>query len=293
MQKITPHLWFDKEAKEAAKFYTSIFKNSQIKNMGVIENTPSGDADIITIDLSGQEFMLINAGPYFKFTPAVSFLVACDTKEEVDELWKPLSQGGLALMELDTYPFSERYGWIQDKYGLSWQIMLIGDIKTAQKITPALMFVGKQSGRAEEAVNFYTSIFPKSKIDHFMRYQTGEDPEKEGTIKHAGFSLLDMEFGAMDSANKHNFTFNEAVSLIVYCDDQEEIDYYWENLSAVPESEQCGWLKDKFGFSWQIVPSVMKEMMSTGDKDKLARVTKAFLQMKKFDIAELEKAYNG
>src|SRR3984893_9349549 len=121
MQTITPHLWFDKEAKEAAELYTSIFKDSEIKNTATLRNTPSGTVDLLTIELLGQEFRLISAGPLFKFTPAVSFLVACDTEDEVDALWKELSKGGSALMELGKYPFSERYGWTQDRYGLSWQ----------------------------------------------------------------------------------------------------------------------------------------------------------------------------
>jgi predicted 3-demethylubiquinone-9 3-methyltransferase (glyoxalase superfamily) len=122
-KKIVPHFWFDKEAKEAAKFYTSIFKGSRVKNTSMLHNTPSGLVDIVTIELSGREFMLISAGPLFKFNPSVSFLVACETKEEVDTLWEKLSEGGLPLMPLDKYPFSERYGWIQDKYGVSWQVV--------------------------------------------------------------------------------------------------------------------------------------------------------------------------
>ena len=151
MQRITSHLWFDKEAKEAAQFYTSIFRNSKIKNSKTLHNTPSGSVDIVTIELLGQEFTLISAGPLFKF--------------------------------------------------------------------------------------------------------------------------------------------NEAISFMVHCDTQEEIDYYWEKLSADPRSEQCGWLKDKYGLSWQIVPTVMDEMLKGNDEKRIARVTEAFLKMKKFDIAKLKQAY--
>ncbi len=121
MQKITPNLWFDKEAKEAAEFYASIFKDSKINDTTTLHNTPTGDVDIVTIQLLGQEFTLISAGPLFKFNPSVSFLIACETKEEVDVLWEKLSERGKALMELGIYPFSEKYGWVQDRYGLSWQ----------------------------------------------------------------------------------------------------------------------------------------------------------------------------
>jgi predicted 3-demethylubiquinone-9 3-methyltransferase (glyoxalase superfamily) len=169
MHAITPHLWFNKEAKEAARFYTSAFKESRIKSTATLPNTPSGLVDLLTMELLGQEFRLINAGPLFKFTPAVSFLVACETKGEVDALWNELSKGGLALMELGDYPFSERYGWTQDRYGLSWQVMLMGDRKVKQRIIPTLMFVGAQCGRAEEAINFYSSVFRDAKVKHSLK----------------------------------------------------------------------------------------------------------------------------
>ncbi len=293
MQKITPHLWFDKEAKEAAKFYTSVFKDSKINNTTTLHNTPSGTVDIVTIELLGQEFTLISAGPLFKFNPSVSFLVACKTKNEVDALWEKLSEGGTALMELGEYPFSERYGWVQDRYGLSWQVMFMGERKIKQKITPTLMFVGNQCGKAEEAINFYATVFHNAKVGDILRYSKGEEPDKEGTIKHAAFTLEGQEFAAMDSARVHDFAFNEAISFMVHCETQEEIDYYWGKLSADPKAEQCGWLKDKYGVSWQIVPTIMDEMLKDKDEEKLARVTEAFLKMKKFDIKVLKKAYKG
>jgi predicted 3-demethylubiquinone-9 3-methyltransferase (glyoxalase superfamily) len=293
MEKITPHLWFDKEAEGAAKFYTSVFKDSKINNMATLHNTYSGMVNLVTIELLWKEFTLINAGPLFKFNPSISFLVACKTKNEVEALWEKLFEGGTALMELGEYPFSERYGWVQDRYGLSWQLMYMNGDKIKQKIIPTLMFVGKQSGKAEDAINFYATVFHNAKIGDILRYSKGEEPDKEGTIKHAAFVLEGMEFAAMDSARVHNFTFNEAISFIVHCETQEEIDYYWERLSADPKAEQCGWLKDRYGVSWQIVPKVMEEMLNTKDKAKLARVTEAFLKMKKFNIEVLKKAYGG
>lgn len=293
MEKITPHLWFDNNAEEAAKFYTSIFKDSKLKNVTTLHNTPSGTVEIFTVEVLGQEFTLINAGPLFKFNPSVSFLVACSTKEEVDGLWKKLSEGGTALMDLGEYPFSEKYGWMQDKYGLSWQIMFMGDHKIKHRIIPTLMFVGKQYGKAEEAINYYSSVFGNARVGDILRYSKGEEPDKDGTVKHASFMLEDQDFAAMDSARKHNFAFNEAISFMVHCNTQKEIDYYWEKLSAYPEAEQCGWLKDKYGLSWQIVPNIMDEMLKVNDEKKIARVTEAFLQMKKLDIAKLKEAYDS
>jgi predicted 3-demethylubiquinone-9 3-methyltransferase (glyoxalase superfamily) len=293
VDKITPHLWFDKEAVEAAEFYSSAFPNSTVTNVSTLHDTPSGDADVVSFELFGQPFMAISAGPLFKFTPAVSFLVRCRTKREVDELWDRLSEDGTALMPLDSYPFSERYGWTEDRYGLSWQVVHVGDEEIQQPITSTLLFVGEVAGKAEEAVNFYTKVFRNSKIGPVVRYGKGEEPDEEGTIKHGRFMLEGQEFAAMDSAHDHDFGFNEAISFMVSCDTQDEIDYYWDSLSAVPEAEQCGWLKDKYGVSWQVVPSVLGDLLGSGTKEQIARVTEAFLQMKKFDIAELKRAYEG
>ena len=293
MQKIVPHLWFDTEAGEAAEFYTSLFDDSRIKDRTTLNDTPSGTAGLISVELAGQDFMLLSAGPYFKFTPAVSFLVACETVEEVERLWARLIEGGSALMPLDSYPFSDRYGWVSDRFGLSWQVMYFGDREVQQKITPTLMFVGDVCGKAEEAIRFYASLFDHSGVGEIMRYEANEAPDEPGTIKHAQFTLAGQGFAAMDSAYDHDFTFNEAISFVVHCDTQAEIDAFWAKLSAVPEAEQCGWLKDHYGVSWQIVPTIMNQMMSDGDPAKLARVTEAFLKMKKFDIAELKRAYEG
>jgi predicted 3-demethylubiquinone-9 3-methyltransferase (glyoxalase superfamily) len=292
MSGITPHLWFDTQAKQAARFYTSTFGNSEISTELTLHDTPSGDCDVVHFTLEGQPFQAITAGPLFSFNPSISFLVNCETMDEVDALWKVLNEGGEALMPLDSYDFSDHFGWTQDRYGVSWQIMHSGDRPFTQKIVPTLMFVGDVAGRAEEAMTLYTSVFADSRVEGVMRHDKG-GPDAEGTVRHASFTLGSCELAAMDSAAEHKFAFNEAISLMVHCDTQDEIDHYWERLSAVPESEQCGWLKDRFGVSWQIVPRAMDKMMDDADPETLSRVTQAFLKMKKFDIAELEAAYSG
>lgn len=289
---ITPHLWFDKEAKEAAAFYVSLFPKSKVKNITTITGTPSGDCDIVTFALAGQDFMAISAGPYFTFNPSISFFVVFDNEKEIEVMWDRLISGGKALMPYQAYPWAQKYGWLQDKYGLSWQLSLSEHHTLEQKITPLLMFTKHLAGKTKEAIKYYTHIFRKSKIEMSVPYAKGEG-DKEGFIKHSRFTLSGQNFMAMDSSGPHDFIFNEAISFIVYCEDQKEIDYYWGKLSAVPEAEQCGWLKDKYGVSWQIVPTVMGEMMNTKDKAKLARVTKSFLAMKKFDIAKLKEAAEG
>jgi predicted 3-demethylubiquinone-9 3-methyltransferase (glyoxalase superfamily) len=300
MQKITPHLWFDKEAREAAGFYTTLFPDSKVTNITTLHDTPSGDSDIVSFDLAGQSFLAISAGPLFKFNPSVSFIVNFDpsrdrdARNNLDILWERLSEGGTALMPLDKYPFSERFGWVQDQYGLSWQLIL-SDPQGEERpfIVPSLMFVGEVAGRAEAAIDHYLSVFQNSKMGAIIRYGAGQEPDKEGTVMFADFMLEGQWFAAMDSAHEHHFAFNEAISFLVACDSQEEINTYWERLSAVPEAEQCGWLKDKFGLSWQISPTALGEMMAKGTREQIDRVTQAFLPMKKFDIAQLQKAYEG
>jgi predicted 3-demethylubiquinone-9 3-methyltransferase (glyoxalase superfamily) len=300
MQKITPHLWFDKEAREAAEFYTSLFPDSKVTNITTLHDTPSGDSDIVSFELAGQSFMAISAGPLFKFNPSVSFFVNFDpsrdrdARNKLDTLWERLSEGGTALMPLDQYPFSEHYGWVQDKYGLSWQLIL-SDPEGEERpfIVPSLMFVGDVAGRAEEAINHYLSVFKNSKPGAITRYGAEQESDPEGTVMFADFTLEGQWFAAMDSAYEHNFAFNEAISFLVDCDSQEEIDYFWERLSAVPEAEQCGWLKDKFGVSWQISSAALSEMLTKGTREQVDRVTQAFLPMKKLEVAELQKAFEG
>ena len=305
-QKITPHLWFDKEAKEAAEFYCSVFPESTITNTTTLHNTPSGDVDGVSFDLWGVSFRALSAGPFFRPNPSISFIVNFDpllfggasktqeAKAALDKAWEKLSDGGKVLMPLDVYPFSERYGWVQDKYGFSWQLMLTDpEGEPRPHIVPSLMFVGENSDRAKEATDFYLSVFKQSHRGQITRYSADMEPDREGTVMFTDYMLEGVWMAAMDSAQEHDFNFNEAISLIVYCDNQEEIDDYWKKMSAVPESEQCGWLKDKYGVSWQIVPAVLDEMMTQGTREQVDRVTQAFLKMKKFDIEKLEEAYDG
>ncbi len=188
MQKITPHLWFDKEAVEAAEFYTGLFPGSKITNTSSLRNTPSGDTDIVSFDLAGQAFMAISAGPYFKFNPSISFFVNFDpsrdqnASENIDGLWDSLSQGGEVLMPLEKYPFSERYGWIQDKYGLSWQLILSNpEGEERPVIVPSFLFVGSALGRAEEAINLYLSVFEdfEDGIHSTLRRWTGVEQRRK------------------------------------------------------------------------------------------------------------------
>lgn len=290
MQKIIPHLWYDKEAKEAASFYVSLFENSQILNVHVLENTPSGDSEIVSFELAGQEFQAISAGPYFKLNPSISLMIACKSVEEVNAKWQALSESGKELMPLGEYPFNKRYGWIQDRYGLSWQLMLMDNHQALQKITPNLLFSGDSCGKAEEAIKFYTGIFADSKIEFMSKYAPGEAVTQKAKINYAAFKLFGMNFSAMDDGAGGDFHFNEAFSFIVNCRDQNEIDYFWDKLSAVLEAEQCGWVKDQYGVSWKIIPENIDEILSSGSKEEIQRMQKELFKMKKIDIAAWEKA---
>jgi predicted 3-demethylubiquinone-9 3-methyltransferase (glyoxalase superfamily) len=305
---IVPHLWFDREAAEAAAFYASLLPDSRVTSVAPIPaDTPSGpegSVDVVEFTLFGQPFMAISAGPLFRFNPAISFLVNFDplffgsestrdekARRELDEVWEALAEGGKALIEIGEYPFSRRYGWIQDRYGLSWQLILTdpeGEPRPA--IMPSLLFSGENCGKAEEAVDFYLEAFRDSRLGSRHRYPAGQAPDREGTVMFSDFMLEGQWFAAMDSARGPGHPFNEAVSLLVLCRTQDDLDRYWRKLSAVPEAEQCGWLKDRFGVSWQVAPTVLGDLLKSPDRDRARRVAEAMLEMKKFDIAALEAA---
>lgn len=277
-KEIYPCLWFNGNAGEAAAFYCSVFEDSSI----VSENHL-----VVTFTSSGQKFMCLNGGTGMQFNPSISFYVICRSEEEIDKACKTLLEGGEEMMPLGKYDWSEKYAWLKDKFGISWQLSFGGREKTDRKFTPAIMFTGAQGGRAEEAVRYYTSLFERSEIKLIARYEDGENDIK-GNIKHSQFNLANTGFMAMDSSYPHKFVFNETISFVVECETQEEIDFLWERLTEGGVESQCGWLKDKFGVSWQIIPEILEELMN--DPTRSERVINAFLKMKKFEIDKLLKA---
>jgi predicted 3-demethylubiquinone-9 3-methyltransferase (glyoxalase superfamily) len=279
MQKIEPCIWFDSNAEEAAQFYVSVFKNSKIlrtsyfdKAGAEISGQPEGSVLTVNFELDGYKMTGLNGGPIFKPTPAISFLVSTD---DVDGLYENLSRDGEIMMELGKYGWSERYAFIKDRFGVSWQLMK----SDKHSIVPALLFVGKSLGQAEDAVKYYTHMF-KGKIEN-LQHQEGKK-----LVLFCSFRLEDQEFAAMDGEGPHQFGFTEGNSFVVKCKDQAEIDYFWQ-MSAHKESEQCGWLKDKFGVSWQIVPEEMDKLISGPNGEKGMA---AMLKMHKINIAALKAA---
>jgi predicted 3-demethylubiquinone-9 3-methyltransferase (glyoxalase superfamily) len=275
---INPFLWFDNQAGAVADLYAATFPGARLLG---------GSPLVVSVEVGGLKFSLLNGGPQFKVNPSISFFYNCGSEAEIDALWKALSRGGSVLMPLDTYPFARKYGWVADKFGVNWQL-IIPSAPPRQKVFPSLMFTQDRCGRAEEALRFYTSVFKDSSVGTLSRYGAGQAPDREGTLNYGEFSLGGQWFSVMDSAHSHQFTFSEGVSLCVACENQEEIDYFWSRLSEGGSESQCGWLKDRFGVSWQVVPRVLEELMADPARSK--RVVDAFLKMKKFDIEGLMRA---
>lgn len=276
---IYPCLTLKGKVAEAAGFYINTFGEGKI-----VQTSPF----VILIELSGQKMMLLNDGPSSLPNGSVSFMVISETAEETEQYWNKLIDGGQIFMPLDSYDWSTKYGWVQDKYGVSWQLYTGSKDDTPQKFCPTLMFTGANAGKAAEAVHFYTGLFPKSHIEGIMEYEEG-DGDTPGLVKHAQFVINDFIAMAMDSSAEHGFDFNDAISLVVNCDTQEEIDRYWNQLTANGGYEvACGWLTDKYGISWQIVPKVLGKLMT--DPERGQRAMNAMMKMKKLIIADLENA---
>lgn len=271
---VYPCLWFDNQAKEAAELYCLIFKNSKI-----ISETSL----VVNFELNGKKIMGLNGGPMFKITPSISLSVNCDSAEEADRIWNILIDGGHAMMDIDKYPWSDRYGWLIDKFNMTWQISSTGTNNGELRILPCFLFTDNRFGQAGDAVRFYSTVFKKSETNMMVVYP--ENDPNEGKIMYSEFSINGAEMIAMDGPGEHNFAFNEAVSLVVECENQEEIDYYWEKLTNGGEESMCGWLKDKFGVWWQVFPKLLSELMS--DPEKATRVFESFKNMRKFEIDKL------
>ena len=278
-ENITPCLWYNGQAQEAAALYCSVFTDSKI----------TAQSPIVTgINVSGHSITLLDGGPMYKPNPSISFFYICEQEDELNKIWSAFSKEGTVLMALDKYPWSEKYGWINDKFGISWQISLGKISDVGQKITPCFLFTGKQYGTADEAIAHYSSIFKNVKVDGVLRYGANELPDEEGKIKHAQFVLNDQKFMIMESAAPYNFTFTEGISLTIHCETQKEIDYYWEKLTESGAESMCGWLKDKFGVSWQIVPTILNKIMS--DPAKAGKAAQAFMAMRKLNIEQIVQA---
>ena len=242
---------------------------------------------VVKFELEGKAIMGLNGGPMIKINPAISFFVTYQSNEEIESYWNKLIEGGNAMMALNNYPWADKYGWVVDKFGMTWQLMLGALPANGQKIIMSLLFVNEQFGKAREAIETYTAIFPDSPVDTLQLYEAGEG-QPVGFLKFGHFSLNKEVFAAMDGPGDHQFKFNEGVSFVVECEKQEEIDYYWNKLTDGGKESMCGWLVDKFGVSWQIVPAIIASLMT--DPEKVPRVMQAVMKMKKLNIETLVNA---
>lgn len=274
--KIYPCLWFDGKAKEAATYYCDIFKDASIlEDQGMV----------VRWKIADKIFMGLNGGPHFEINPSISFFVGCKDEKELDSLWNDLSAGGNILMPLDKYPWNEKYGWCQDKFGVNWQLLLGDAADGSEKIVPSLMFTQHNSGKVQQAIDYYTTVFTASEIIAISKYEEGEG-DVTGNIKYASLKLNGQSFIMMESSEPHQFVFNEALSFVIPCDSQEEIDYFWNEFTKDGEESMCGWCKDQFGVSWQIVPANIGNIMM--DKNKGHKAMQVLMKMKKIIVADLE-----
>ncbi len=292
MQRIVPNIWFDHTAVEAVEFYTRVFPDAKVvdtkhyptEGLPDFQKEFAGDVLYVEFEVRGYRFIAINAGSEVTPNPSISFFVNFDpsadpdAREHLSSLYAALSEGGRALMPLGEYDFSGWYGWVQDKYGISWQLMLTNPGVESPFVMPSLMFSDTVQNRANEAIDYYTSVFD-GRLGTVMRY-----PEEADSLAGRRRDVRRLRAARpvvrRDGLRRtHGFTFNFGVSLMVYCDGQAELDRYWSQLSAVPEAEQCGWCADKFGVSWQLVPDNLDELMGKPEAyEKL-------LGMKKIEIA--------
>ena len=296
---IVPCLWFDDQAEQAASFYISTFPDGHVTAVShypeSVDNPghkPRGSVLTVEFEVAGQRFTAINGGPIFVLGPSISFFVRVDSAAEADRLFGALAEGGKTLMPLGAYPWSERYGWVQDRFGVSWQVIAGRREPSGATIVPCLMFAGAQHGRAYEAMEVYAGIFPAGRVTSVERYAAGEGPT--GTVKHGRFVVAGQEMIAMDSHVDHGVTFNEALSFQVMCHDQAEVDRYWTALSdGGGEAGPCGWLKDRFGVSWQVVPASLRDWLGSTDAAARDRAYAAIMRMGKLDVAAIQKAFDG
>lgn len=277
--QISSCLWFNGNAQKAARFHCDIFPNSKIVHSD----------DVVThYELNGYQLTALNGGSQYQLNPAISYFVYCGTEKEIDRLYAKLSKGGRTLMPLDKYPWTTKYAWVQDKFGVSWQLD-IDDIKVPQKVVPSLLFTEKKYALIQEAYDHYESIFDSMFLTSLPYPISAGAPL--GTHQFAQFKLNGTVFNAMSNNAKHDFDFSPGNSFVIECDNQEEINDCWAKLTDEGKESQCGWLVDKFGISWQVIPSQLSKLM--GNPKTTRAVMDALLRMKKIDLIKLEELANS
>ena len=249
INSIYPCFWFEKNAQEAAKWYCSLFEDGEILQSNKIATT---------FKIGHTKIMFLNGGPIYKINSAISLFTYCGGEEKIDALYHSLSTDGKVLMPLDKYAWTSKYAWVEDQFGINWQLDM-EDIRSDQKIVPALMFTNKRNHLVKQAMDFYTSVFPISRILMEMPFPDNSGmPEK--SVQFAQVKISEYVVNIMSGGPvKHEFDFSEGVSLVVSCKNQAEKDHYWKKLGIEGSYSQNGWLKDRFGVSWQIVLEILSK----------------------------------
>ncbi|MCK3905074.1 VOC family protein [Streptococcus suis] len=288
MQTIIPHLWHDTEAKEAVAFYVDLF-GGKLDWTYTITDTPSGDSDLIQFQLGDMTLAAISAGPYFKLNESMSLMVNVASKDEVTRLYQALSEGGRILMPLGEYPFSPYYVWLEDRFGLSWQLSYTPDLDKPYQFDICLLFSQEQVGLAQPMLDYYKDKLPQASVGQLSYYGEGEAAVEAAKLNYAELLVAGQKLIVMDHGYGGEASFNEAFSLMVYVDSQDELNFYYDLLSAVPEAEMCGWVKDQFGISWQIVPRILMEAYDTASPETVKTVNDAVLQMRRLDFDQIKE----
>lgn len=291
MQPIIPHLWYDTEAKEAVAFYVDLF-GGKLDWTYTITDTPSGDSDLIQFQLGDMTLAAISAGPYFKLNESMSLMVNVASKDEVTRLYQALSEGGRVLMPLGEYPFSPYYVWLEDRFGLSWQLSYAPDLDNSYQFDICLLFSQDQVGLAQPMLDYYKDKLPQASVGQLSYYGEGEAAVEAAKLNYAELLVAGQKMIVMDHGYGGEASFNEAFSLMVYVDSQDELNFYYDLLSAVPEAEMCGWVKDQFGISWQIVPRILMEAYDTASPEQIKAVNAAVMTMKRLDFATIQTILN-
>ena len=264
--------WFNDKASDAFTIYSEALPGAEVTlDNGFLLELTMGDSV-----LAGM-----NGGPTYRPNKTISVFVELPTPTAVEQAYELLTDGGGEVyMELAENAWSPAYAWIADRWGVNWQLMCIDNCTPT--LSPALLFTGKQAGRAAEAMRFWGKIFAPSEVLTIAHYPPDAEPDA-GNIMHAQQRIGDGKFVFCDSSAKHDAAFTPGASLVVSCDTQAEIDRYWKTLSANGGQQgRCGWLTDRFGVSWQIIPRELAGWMSnprTGPKvgERLQRMTKLII----------------
>ncbi|WP_143961113.1 VOC family protein [Litoribacter populi] len=299
--KLSNCFWFDGNAEEAANFYIETFQDGKVNHITRYgkagkEHHGQEEGSVLSVEFQiyDSHFTALNGGDVFSPNPSISFYVTYEDEEQLDGVWKTLATNGNILMPLDKYDWSQKYGWVQDRFGVSWQLSLgnMEDVKH-QKIVPTFLFPHTQPGQAAPAIEYYTSIFPDSDVIGILQYPAEDQDGNAGNVMHAQFSLLGKQIMAMDSGVPQDYSFTEGISFVILCEDQAEVDHYWNSLSQDGEEQPCGWLKDKFGVSWQVIPRRMMELFKSNEQEAKERLSACMFKMKRLVMSELEEAFEN